>query len=308
MWALGTDYEHLGLSMINTPKVEIVRGVPLGAGAAAMLDQLDEVLRLRNVRPPADCRYSRYRNVLRARRDRVGSTSPTLEQLYATGELFQMTWIVSCFERSDDIWRMIERAFFRDAAVPTDVMTHSPGRDRQFELYVAARLQMAGMTPSFAEPDVCSNLSGWPFVVAAKRVKSRKNLLWQIKRARDQIAKAPADGIIAIDYSYVAAAEHVPNLEGDLEAGHSWAEGFSAREFHARWHSLADAASGIPSVFGVMIFARFFQLHPDLHTHVISVLLFTRPLCGNDDSRFGKFVTIEGRLRSSVLPSDTKAR
>jgi hypothetical protein len=92
--------------------------------------------------------------VLRARSDRVASTSPTLEQLYATGELFQMTWIVSCFFDDHSIWPMIERAFFQDAPVPADVNTHSPRRDGQFELYAAARLQMAGMPPSFGEPGI----------------------------------------------------------------------------------------------------------------------------------------------------------
>ena len=288
--------------MASAPSIEITRGVPLGAGSATMLGQLEEALRIRDVRPHPGCRYSRYCNVLRARADQVPSVSSTEEQLYATGELFQMTWIVSCFLRDDHIWPMIEGAFFHDAVVPIDANTHSPGRDRQFELYVAARLQMAGMPPAFVEPDVRSDLSGWPFVVAAKRVKSRKSLLRQIKSARDQIDKAATDGIVAMDYSFVAAAEYLTHFRGDLEAGHTWAQGFSSREFHARWRSVAGAVSGVPSVFGAMIFTRLFHLHPDRHTHVISELLFTRPFCGSDDPRFGKFMTIAERLRGSVLP------
>lgn len=143
--------------------------------------------------------------------------------------------------------------------------------------------------------------------MAVKRAKSRKGLLRQVRGARDQIQRAATDGIIAIDYSFVAAAEHLAHCQGDGEAGHAWAQGFSAKEFHARWHSVADAVSGTPSVFGVLIFARLFQLHPDLHTHVISELLFTRPFCGDDDPRFRKFMSIEDRLRSSVLPSDMSA-
>jgi hypothetical protein len=296
------------MPMIGTLAVEIVRGVPLGVGSAAMLDQLEEALRTRNIAPPASCRYSRYLSVLRARSGRVVSTSPTLEQLYATGELFQMTWIVSCFFDDDNVWPMIERAFFQDVAVPADVSTHSPGRDLQFELYVAARLQMAGMPPSFAEPDIRSRLSGWPFVVAAKRAKSRNGLLRQIRGARGQIEKAASDGIIAIDYSFVAAAEYLTHFQGDLEAGHAWAQGFSAKEFHAHWRSVTHAVSGTPLVFGAVIFARLFQLHPDRHTHVISELLFTRPLCADDDPRFGKFITIADGLRTSVLPSSTSVR
>jgi hypothetical protein len=288
--------------MIDAPSTRIVRGVPLGLGAAVMVDRLEEALRIRKITPPAGCRYLKYRNVLRARRDHVPSNAPNQEQLYATGELFQMTWIVGCFFEDDDIWPMIERAFFQDVTVPTGVNTHSPGRDQQFELYVAARLQMAGLPASFAEPDIRSALSGWPFAVAAKRVKSRKGLLRQIKGARDQIERVAPDGIIALDYSYVAAGEH---FRGDLENGHAWAQSFSAREFHARWGSVSDAVSGTPSVFGALIFVRLFQLHPDLHTHVISELLVTRPFCGDADPRFGRFSTIADRLRTSVLPSDS---
>jgi len=294
--------------MIDPPLVEIVPGIPLGVGSGTMLDQLEEALRIRNIRPPAGCRYSTYRNVLRKRRDRVPSASPTVEQLYATGELFQMTWIVSCFWRDDYMWPMIERAFFQDAAVPTDVRTHSPGRDWQFELYVAARLQMAEMAPSFCEPDIRSSVSGWPFVVAAKRVKSPRGLVRQIKGARDQIEKAATDGIIAVDYSFVAASEQSAYFRGDLEAGHAWAQDFSAREFHARWHSVARAVARTPSVFGALIFTRLFQLHPDRHTHVITELLFARPFCGDDDPRFLRFITIEDQLRSSVLPSGTNVQ
>lgn len=294
--------------MISTPSIKIARGVPLGAGSAAMLGQLEEALRIRNVRPPPGCRYSKYRNVLRARSDRVPSVSPPVEQLYATGELLQMTWIVSCFVGDDRIWPMIERAFFQDVAVPADASTHSPGRDQQFELYVAARLHMAGMSPSFVEPDIRSSLSGWPFVVAAKRAKSRKGLLRQIRGGRDQIERTAIDGVIAVDYSFIAAAEQATYFRGDLEAGHAWAQGFSAKEFHARWRFVGDAVSGAPSVFGALIFARLFQLHPDLHTHVISELLFTRPFCGNDDLRLGKFIAIADRLRTSVLPSVADAR
>jgi hypothetical protein len=283
--------------------VEIMRGVPLGIESGTILSRLDEALRMRRAKPHPACRYSTYRKTLFARSHGIPSTTATQEQLYATGELFQMEWIAACCIHDDRLRRAVEEAFFHDPAVPASASIHSPGRDLQFELYVATRLQMAGLSPTLAEPDIQASLSGWHFGVAVKRVKSSNAFLKEIQSACDQIKRTGKDGIIALDYSYVAAGQNAPYLKGDLNAGHAWAHGFSTREFHARWRSVVGKVSRTPEVFGVFIVARLFQLHPDMRTHVISELLVSRPLCDNGDPRMERFAAIEDRLRTSVLPN-----
>lgn len=225
----------------------ITRGIPLGTESNAMLDRLETALQRRGVRPHPACRYSDYKRELRARSRLKSREVPSQDEQYAFAELWQMDWIVACFQDDDAKWRLIEEAFFQDPPVPHSETVHSPGRDRQFELYVAARLQMAGLPIAFSEPDICSSLDQWPFVVAAKRVKSRRRLLRQLKSARDQIHKAGRDGVVVVDYSLVAARESRPFI-GDLDAGHAWFERFAEVEFHDQWSSIADAVCGAQEV------------------------------------------------------------
>ncbi len=284
------------------PTAEIRRGVPLAANSGEILARLEKSLLSHRISPHPACRFAKYRKIFQARNYGTMSAAPTQEQLYATAELFQMDWIVSCFAQDDALWPAIERAFFRDPAVPSHTNVHSPGRDLQFELYVAARLTMAGLSPVFAEPDIRADLVGWPFGVAVKRVKSRPALIAAIRQARDQISRHELDGIVALDYSFIAASDNSPYASGDLDAACAWMQQFSEREFHPVWPKIQKIVSKCQHVIGIIIITRLLHLHPDHHTHQISELMFSRPTCVPSDRRFDAFIAIEERLSTSVLP------
>ena len=91
------------------------------------------------------------------------------------------------------------KSFTNDPAIPRKESKHTPGKDKQFELYLAARFKKANISAVREEPDLFCNIDGYEFTVAAKRIKSRNQLFKRIKEAGKQIIKARKPGIIAID-------------------------------------------------------------------------------------------------------------
>lgn len=77
--------------------------------------------------------------------------------------------------------------------------THDPGRDKQFELFVAATLANRGLRVELEEPDVGVDLSGIRVGVAAKRPRSAQGIESALRDARDQIRRTRRPGLVAID-------------------------------------------------------------------------------------------------------------
>lgn len=87
-----------------------------------------------------------------------------------------------------------------DSVLPQGNLVQSKGRDAQFELFVAAICQSAGLVPiDYEEPDVTCTISGIKFGIAAKRVKNVSNLRNRVKKAAQQIETAQLPGIVALD-------------------------------------------------------------------------------------------------------------
>jgi hypothetical protein len=87
-----------------------------------------------------------------------------------------------------------------DSVLPQDDREQSSGRDTQFELFVAAICQSAGLTPvDYEEPDVTCTVDGNKFGIAAKRLKNVQNFDKRVKKAAQQIQNAQRPGIIALD-------------------------------------------------------------------------------------------------------------
>ena len=90
-----------------------------------------------------------------------------------------------------------------DSTLPQTDLVNSPGRDKQFELYLAAICQNAHLSPvGFGEPDVTCEVNGQPFAIAAKRLKNIENVDRHIRKAVDQFARAQIPGVIALDLSF----------------------------------------------------------------------------------------------------------
>ncbi len=101
---------------------------------------------------------------------------------------------------TDAEFQRLVRNTIKDSLLPHKDRGQSKGRDAQFELFVAAICQNAGLLPvARDEPDVTCHIDGVKFGIAAKRIKSLSNLEKHVRKAAEQIEKARFPGIIALD-------------------------------------------------------------------------------------------------------------
>ena len=101
---------------------------------------------------------------------------------------------------ADTEFRRLVKNALKDSLLPQDDRSGSRGRDAQFELFVAAVCQSAGMVPiAREEPDVTCTVEGVKFGIAAKRVKNVARIERHVRKAADQIEKAGLPGVIALD-------------------------------------------------------------------------------------------------------------
>ncbi|GAG16023.1 unnamed protein product, partial [marine sediment metagenome] len=97
-------------------------------------------------------------------------------------------------------FRDLVKQTLKDSVLPQDDRGQSTGRDTQFQLYVAAICQSAGLVPvGYEEPDVTCVVDGIKFCIAAKRLKNVSNLRKHVKKAAQQIETARLPGMIALD-------------------------------------------------------------------------------------------------------------
>ncbi len=75
------------------------------------------------------------------------------------------------------------------------------GRDVQFELFVAAKLALGGLTVSLEEPDIAVQVAGQRIPIAAKRPRSPRGIKSALRGGCHQVARAGAKGFVAVDAS-----------------------------------------------------------------------------------------------------------
>jgi hypothetical protein len=100
-------------------------------------------------------------------------------------------------------FKQLVKLVVQDSTLPQDNLNQSPGRDAQFELYLGAICQSAGLLPvEFEEPpDVTCTIEGKKFGIAAKRLKSDVSLRKHVRKAAEQIKSAACPGVIALEFS-----------------------------------------------------------------------------------------------------------
>jgi hypothetical protein len=133
--------------------------------------------------------------------------------LEAIKDMHQLGLIVDEMDahRNDERFVANVRKMLLDAATPQDVNSNTPGRDTQFELYLAAIALRAGMSPvEYEEPDVTCNVEGIKFGIAAKRLKSLDRFEERVKQGAKQIRRANFPGIIACDLTIARNPENRP--------------------------------------------------------------------------------------------------
>lgn len=122
--------------------------------------------------------------------------------LEAMRDMYQLGLIVEQMEahRDNPSFRNSVQRLLKDSALPQDGGQNTPGRDMQFELYLAAICLNAGLLPvNYAEPDVTCVLGGTKWGIAAKRLKSLSGLGEHVAKGAEQIRKASVPGIVALD-------------------------------------------------------------------------------------------------------------
>lgn len=92
----------------------------------------------------------------------------------------------------------------KDSPHPADSGADTPGRNTQFELFLAAIARRAGLTvrhPGGAGADWIVSTSQKRWSLEAKRIKSVEKIERHVKKAASQIIRSGIGGVIAIDIS-----------------------------------------------------------------------------------------------------------
>ena len=157
---------------------------------------------------------------------------------------------------------LVKRAL-KDSVLPQDDLGQSKGRDAQFELFVAAVCQNAGLVPvDYEEPDVTCSVERVKFGIAAKRIKNISNLKRRVTRAAQQIETAQLPGIVALDTclamnrSNARITKSIP----DHEFGAGYGQAFTRflDDYHRRIYDWVDGKG----VRGVVFHDHQLRLEP----------------------------------------------
>lgn len=123
--------------------------------------------------------------------------------LQSVHDMYQLRLIVSQLDSQIENPEFKRRAklMLKDATMPQDCGQNTPGRDTQFELYLAAVCLAAGLDSVTLEepPDITCSADGLKFGIAAKRLKTLNNLEEHIKKGADQVRRSGCAGIVALD-------------------------------------------------------------------------------------------------------------
>ena len=162
--------------------------------------RLMELVRRRHIRLLPNSRVVEYGHVLASGESLGGERALPTDVLRATLELRQLIAIADCLEELPEMERHFETVL-QGHYHTLDGPTHDPGRDKQFELFVAAKLARSGLRPELAEPDVVVDLGGRQVGIAAKRPRRMQAIQKALRTGRRQIRDTGHLGFIAVDAS-----------------------------------------------------------------------------------------------------------
>lgn len=148
----------------------------------------------------------------------------------------------------------IVRRLLQDSVLPEAGKAHSPGRDAQVELFVAAICRGAGLLDVVhGEPDMRCSFQGKPFGIAVKRIKSQKRFVDRVHEGAKQVAKAGVAGIVAVDTSLALNPnnERVRTILPDHEFVRLWRQALTS--FTATHHAKLLEAAHVQGMLGVIV-------------------------------------------------------
>lgn len=253
--------------------------------------EIDELLSKNNISIGSNSRYAALKKAYKQ-----GDHNT---QLIAHQEASQLLQIAR-YILSDEIWRNdIIMSFTNDPVSPTKRSKHTPGRDKQFELYLAARFKMAQISTTREEPDLLCRIDDYEFTVAAKRIKSRNQLFKRIKEAAKQIIKSKKPGLIAIDISPLQSEYYSPHKILELDNFKKAANDFIDIEFENKLNEIRKHTSN-NRVIGIIAFFTFCAKHTNNHTKLIAEFHNGSRLCKPNSEKAHHMWNIVDRLSKSA--------
>jgi hypothetical protein len=198
------------------------------------LNVMEEQLTKLGVNTFAKSRFAKYRRELeKIKSGNFSSVRNTTEAL---------DWLLDCQEFTSSVDELIrapemaglrekiEKAIGGDYSARLGNRQNTPARDTQFELLMAALLRSVGFEIRFDEPDIVIELdNGPPVVVACKRVKHEKNIIQNVRKARDQIKGSGKPGIIALRLAWFELDKPISSIPALSEKTSEFAANISRR-------------------------------------------------------------------------------
>lgn len=173
--------------------------------AEAAIGRLRDV----NVRLNAQSRFAVHVTTLQ----KVSAGDPSITDSRTTAhleldQLVRIVGLLDCVNHESLIPKL--QLMVKDPIVPEEARSETPGRDCQFELYLAARFAHGGLDVRICEPDIVVHVDQFRVGIAAKRPKSYDRLKARMNHARDQLHTQRArltHGLIAIDATFMGNPE-----------------------------------------------------------------------------------------------------
>jgi hypothetical protein len=151
----------------------------------------------------------------------------------------------------------------KDFALPQSKLENTPGRNYQFQLYVAALCTNAGIPTRHDEPDVVCELAGMTVGIAAKRLKTIDSLDVNVKGAADQISNAGFPGIIALDLTIAQNPTNRRMMSAIESQWYSVLSDARARELFTKYGDRIRELVDGKNVLGVWTYVSTLRLRPD---------------------------------------------
>lgn len=183
-----------------------VQGAPIAVNVVGMPEFLAGIERVEAfaaencITIPRSSRLGLYMAVLRGLNSGRTAHRGPIDVAGAIFELRQLIAIVDGLKATPGFAATL-RVLLDGRYLTIDAPTHDPARDKQFELFLAARLALGGLHTELAEPDIIVDLCGDRVGIAAKRPRTAPGIRSAIKKAGRQVRRARPRGFLAVDAS-----------------------------------------------------------------------------------------------------------
>lgn len=189
--------------------------------------------------------------------------------LEAIRDMYQLQLIVDTMDdfRDDPKFLANVERLLKDSAIPQEGNDNTPGRNYQFQMYLAAICLRSNLAVTHGEPDVTCVAEGIKFAIAAKRLKKFKQLKDRIKDGIDQIERASLPGIIAIDLTMAWNTKNQPVISSIQSQVHEYIAYGKNKLFRERHEADTLRRTMGTNVMAILLFDFTFRLVDEKWKH-----------------------------------------